>query len=665
MRWCFFLLVAWMSWMQTQAGSNVRLLRWSWSSDRSLDAWFSGVLDSNVLIRTDHWQPLDGDYRVNEVQWENRVATHVTLQFDRPIPARWLMRLRIWGLLDGGGEQLADSVLTVYRYAWSSYDLVIHEIMADPTPVQGLPDAEWLEIRNRSPFSIDLQGCRIGKGQGMSGPMPSRILPPDSVMVVCSSGSLPLMQRVGPAISVTSFPSLINAGDQLMLWSPGGWWLHGVRYSDEWYRNEVKQQGGWTMEMMDVGNPCGGDGNWIASDDPSGGTPGRWNQASRPNADRSPPALLRVSATDSIHVDLIFNESLRGEDSIWIHQLRIDSRNDWIQHSRWKSPFLDVLELTLSRTLQPNEIHTLQISSFKDCAGNTQNTNQKIRFGLSGVIDSGDVVLNEIFFNPPPEGADYLELINRSEKIIRASDLVLARINDQGEPVDVTPLTTSDRTLLPGELMVLTTDAAWVSSRWKICTPNQLLEISTLPGMYDDAGKIRLLTKNGRCIDALDYQDDWHFPLLSKVEGISLERIDVHMSTQLSSNWHSAASSVLFGTPGCKNSQAAPNLSMEDVIQCHPKIISPNNDGFDDLLTIRYQFPEPGMVADVQIFDDRGHWIRDLIKSSLCGRTGSWSWNGRLESGSALSRGAYIVFIRVIGLSGKRVEFKRVCYIEG
>ena len=665
MRKCLYFLVGLMCCKLSLAQSAVRLVRWSWSADRQLEAWFSGPLDTNALMRTDHWQPLDADYRVSEVRWENRVATHVTLQFDRPVPVRWLMRLRVWGLFDGAGEPLPDSLLTVYRYAWRAYDLVIHEIMADPTPVQGLPDVEWVEIRNRSPFSIDLQGCRIGKTQGMSGPMPSRMLQSDSVMVICSSGSLPLMQGFGPAISVTSFPSLINTGDQLMLWSPEGLLLHGIRYTDQWYRNEVKRQGGWTMEMMDVGNPCGGDGNWTASGDASGGTPGRLNQAGRLNPDLFPPSLFRIFATDSLHVDLMFNEPLFRDDSLWINQIRVDGREDWIQHTHWESPLFDVLELTLSHPLQPNDIHTLQISSFKDCAGNERRATQEQRFGLNGIIDSGDVVFNELLFNPPPEGADYLELINRSKKIIRASDLVVARVNDQGVLDDVTPLTTSVQTLLPGESILLTTDAAWVSAQWKICSPNQLLEISTLPGMYDDAGKIRLLSKSGRCIDALDYQDDWHFPLLSEVEGIALERIDVHMPTQLSSNWHSAASSVQYGTPGCPNSQAAPNLSMEEAIQCHPKIISPNNDGFDDLLTIRYQFPEPGMLADVLIFDDRGHWIRDLVKSNLCGRSGSWSWNGRLESGSALSRGAYIVFIRIIGINGKRVEFKRVCYIDG
>lgn len=664
MRWRFFLLVGWMSWMQVQAETNVRLLRWSWSSDRLLDAWFSGQLDTNVLIRTDHWQPLDAGYQVSEVRWENRVATHVTLRFDRPVPVRWLMQLRVWGLLDGGGEQLADSLLKVYRYAWRAYDLVIHEIMADPTPVQGLPDAEWLEIRNRSPFSIDLQGCRIGKTQGMSGPMPSRMLQPDSVIVICSSVSLALMQRYGPTISVTSFPSLINAGDQLMLWSPEGTLLHGVRYSDSWYRNEVKRQGGWTLEMMDVGNPCGGDGNWIASDNAMGGTPSRLNNASRINADHIPPSLLRIFATDSLHLDLIFNEPMLADDTLWVNQMRIDSRDDWILSSSWKSPILNVLELTLKYKLRPNEIHWLRIAGFKDCVGNEREKTQELAFGLAGTIDSGDVVFNELMFNPPDEGADYLELFNRSEKIIRTSDLVLARVNDQGILDDITWLEAMDRVLLPGEILLLTTDLSWVTKRWNICNSDQMMIVSGLPGMYDEAGKMRLLSNTGQCIDAVDYQDDWHFPLLSEVEGISLERIDINMPTQLKSNWHSAASSVRYGTPGCRNSQTSPELSMEEAIQCHPKTISPNNDGFDDILTIRYQFPEPGMIADVQIYDDRGQKIQNLVKSNLCGRTGSWLWNGRLESGSVLSSGTYILFVRVIGIRGKRVEFKRVFYIK-
>ncbi|MEY3148152.1 MAG: hypothetical protein RL688_1371, partial [Actinomycetota bacterium] len=55
--------------------------------------------------------------------------------------------------------------------------------------------------------------------------------------------------------------------------------------------------------------------------------------------------------------------------------------------------------------------------------------------------------------------------------------------------------------------------------------------------------------------DRVAYLNDWHFKLISDEEGVSLERIDHNAVSQDASNWHSAASSVNYGTPTYKNSQ--------------------------------------------------------------------------------------------------------------
>ncbi|HEY9363808.1 MAG TPA: lamin tail domain-containing protein, partial [Chitinophagaceae bacterium] len=66
------------------------------------------------------------------------------------------------------------------------YEVVIDEIMADPSPQVGLPNNEWIELKNTSLTAFNLQGWRIEDASGLSGPMPSFMLEPDSFVIVCA-----------------------------------------------------------------------------------------------------------------------------------------------------------------------------------------------------------------------------------------------------------------------------------------------------------------------------------------------------------------------------------------------------------------------------------------------------------------------------------------------
>src|SRR5215467_5446962 len=91
-------------------------------------------------------------------------------------------------------------------FGQNRYDVVIDEIMADPSPQIGLPNNEWIELKNTSNQPIDLQGWRIGDATSQSGAMPDFSLQPDSFVIVCSGSAMSAMSAFGTTISVTSFP---------------------------------------------------------------------------------------------------------------------------------------------------------------------------------------------------------------------------------------------------------------------------------------------------------------------------------------------------------------------------------------------------------------------------------------------------------------------------
>lgn len=193
-------------------------------------------------------------------------------------------------------------------FSQNRYDIVIDEIMADPTPQVGLPNNEWIELKNTSTTAINLQNWRIGDATSQSGPMPNFILQPDSFVIVCTGSAVAALSVFGNTISVTSFPSLDNTGDQLFLKAANGSIIHAVSYSSLWYQNAVKISGGWTLEMIDTKSPCAGSDNWKASIDPVGGTPGKKNSVDTINTDQAPPSLLRTYSIDSVTIIAIFSE---------------------------------------------------------------------------------------------------------------------------------------------------------------------------------------------------------------------------------------------------------------------------------------------------------------------------------------------------------------------
>jgi hypothetical protein len=192
--------------------------------------------------------------------------------------------------------------------AQNRYDVVIDEIMADPAPQIGLPNNEWLELKNTTTASINLQNWRIGDATGQSGPMPNFVLQPDSFVIVCTASAVVAMSAFGTTISVTSFPSLDNDGDQLFLKAANGKTIHAVSYTSAWYQNEVKKDGGWTLEMIDTKSPCAGSSNWKASVNTNGGSPGKKNAIDAVNNDTTAPQLKRAYTTDNTTIVLVYDE---------------------------------------------------------------------------------------------------------------------------------------------------------------------------------------------------------------------------------------------------------------------------------------------------------------------------------------------------------------------
>lgn len=552
-----------------------------------------------------------------------------------------------------------DTVLPI-----QPYDVIIDEIMADPSPSVGLPEYEWIELRNISNHDVSLNGCRIAKPSGRSGPISNYILQSDSSILICSTGGVTALNNFANARSVTSFPSLSNTGDLIYLLSPQGKTIHAVEYSDNWYQNELKKQGGWSLEMIDLNTPCLGSENWTASTSSIGASPGKINSEDALNPDEILPKLVRAFAIDSLHVRLKFNEPL---DSIIASNPLQYSISDGIGRAINATPIpplFNQINLTLQNPILKNKIYVIKAEGIKDCVGNEIGMSNSVRIGLIDQADSFDVVVNEVLFNPKSDGVDYVELYNRSNKIINLKNLFIANLNALNEIDNISPITTEDILFFPKDYFVFTENVGAIKRGYLTTNPEGILQVNALPSFNDDEGNVIVLNEQGKKLDHLKYDEDWHFKLIENREGISLERIDYNQKTQEENNWHSAASSVGYGTPGYKNSQNISGEYLNQEVKILPETITPNNDGIDDIASIQYSFSEPGNVATIIVFDASGRKIKTLQQSVICGIKGSFNWNGLDDQNKKIPAGIYVVYFEIFNLKGRVRKFKKVVVVN-
>jgi hypothetical protein len=398
---------------------------------------------------------------------------------------------------------------------------------------------------------------------------------------------------------------------------------------------------------------------WIVSADPIGGTPGRKNSVNAINADQVSPKVISAYAADSLNIVLVFDEPLDSANGANASNYLISDGIGSPASALPLSILFDRVALTLSTPLLRNKTYTISVSNIKDCSANTINASFKTaRVGLPERTDSLDIVINEILFNPRSGGSDYVELYNRSSKILNLKNVYIANRGTSGAIGSISQLSVADRLLFPGEFVVITEDVEAIKRDFITLNPLAFIKLPSLPSYNDDKGSVIILDEQGRIIDEVNYNEKWHFKLISNNEGVALERIDYNGSSNDPNNWHSAAASANYGTPTSKNSQYRVDAGVKGEISVTPEVFSPDNDGMDDFATINYNFPSAGYVANITIFDAAGRPIKYLKRNALSGIRGSYQWDGLDEKNRKLPVGLYIIYTEIFNLEGKTKKFK-------
>lgn len=568
-----------------------------------------------------------------------------------------LYHINISGVEDMNGNAINSVSVPFAYYVPKAFDVVINEIMADPTPAVMLPEYEYVELYNTTTLPISLKNytLRIGTSDKTIGDV---TIGANDYLILCDDGAESSLSPYGFVYAFSSF-SVTNTEANISLLSPTGAVLSFAEFTEEWYFNSFKAEGGWSVEQIDPLNPCSGKYNWIASNDYKGGSPGAINSVNSVNGDAIQPILLRASLENDSAVRLWFSEPMDSSTVLNAAAYTLSNGLSLLGIPQGFSPQYQTVVLNLDQTIQYGTIYTVSINdTLSDCVGNPLPMTSSARFAIADSIEAGDLVINEILSNPAADVQDFVELINRSSKILDLRFVTIATLNDSLQLDDQNYIAPNGYLLFPGEYLAFTDDRDALNNYYTT-VPNQVIQVDNMPAYNNDEGTVVLAMAAGSIIDEVVYNVSMHDPFLSSTDGVSLERINFDRASNDSTNWHSAASTAGFATPGYINSQYSESEG-NSTVNVSPETFSPDNDGYNDVLNISWQFSRPGLICNMKIFDSNGRFIKQVLKNETIGQEGIISWDGTNENDEKAPVGIYVIFTEVFSSDGYAEKIKTV-----
>lgn len=512
------------------------LSSWQIASPNSLQLFFSEPMDSASLNQIANYQLQQPELTISEIATVGPNPNSTTLTFANEIPENSPYKLNISGLKDPAQNVLNDTLLQFVRLIVHPYDIVINEFMADPSPSIGLPDVEFIELYNTLPFSLSIENMVVSIND-RDYLLPEKLIDSAGYLIISDSEYSERFSTYGNTLGIHSMASLNNSSGEIKLRDTAGVIMDSLQYYKFWYADEGKESGGWSLERIDPLNTCGASMNWRASEDLTGGTPGRINAVAGSNIDNQKPVLSSRTVMSPVQLNIAFSEPIRiNTNSI----IELNEKPPKYMHSDERNQFFTlILEDTLTSPSE-NLLHLADIRDY--CNNSIDESTVTITYYLPKF---GDVVISELMADPEPgqglQYGEYIELFNTSIYPIQLGGMVLSINNN--------PLVLPEYLLSPSEYLMISAERFMSSEEQKYIEP------LTLPAIPNEAAIIELWNNQNELLHWVDYSVQWHTDNAKMEGGWALEMKNTSLPCQQQSNWGSSRNKE-GGTPAKPNSIA-------------------------------------------------------------------------------------------------------------
>ena len=279
-------------------------------SDSSLMIYYNEFLRSSIATNLDSYFVNNGignPYHI-DLQYDTIAILNFREKFNDAIENQ----ISIHSIEDLFGNSLDNFVMSfTYQapYIIAFGDIIITEIMADPTPGVDLPEYEYLEIHNPHNEIFTLNNMRLIVVNDTTN-VPDLIIEPKEFIILSQHAAVEQFESFGRTIKIANWPTLNNRGEAISLLNQKDELIFSIEYDDSWYNSIDKDNGGYSLELIDTNFPCKGQENWIATISPSGGTPGKDNLVKTDLTDLSAPEIKNVIAVSDSLVKVYLNENI-------------------------------------------------------------------------------------------------------------------------------------------------------------------------------------------------------------------------------------------------------------------------------------------------------------------------------------------------------------------
>ncbi len=491
-----------------------------------------------------------------------------------------------------------NTALLAIPVGFPNKTMVINEIMYNPET--GKP--EWFEVANLSDSTVNMQNWLFRDSQNtihVASETPAMV-PPDSFAVISEDGNFASYYDnfKGILLQSSSFPTLNNSGDSLILLDHVENYIDSLGFEAEWGNKQ-----GVSLERKSTEQYSNSFLNWSLSEDDAGSTPGYTNSIALKDFDLAIDTLY-LKHNNILHREtatLVLRILNNGERSIDDFDLSINVYQD-----ERKETVISEKYITVNRLISAGYYTKYEIQ-LPDIPGGvhpvvakvyaTQDnilTNNRFENNIKIGYQSNSLIINEVMYSPHSGEAEWFELYNTANHEIDLNQWRFRDISDQ-------PIKFCDtvRYIAPEDYAIVAAQEDFLESFPNVASP--VIIPTEFPTLNNTSDGIAIFDAVAHRSDSIYYMQSW-----GGEKGITIERRNPFVPALARDNWGTCEDS-LGGTPGERNTILKYDYDLTAVVdgfQFRTPKTTPDTENYFTVLVKNSGIYESGLFT-IKIYHDQ------------------------------------------------------------